>query len=214
MITHLLQELKYYIKNKQEAINIVIYFVSILLLVPFAGKPSVGQLQILAVIALWVALVSSTALGGANLFRRERESGRLDGVQLLPTGLEQFMFAKWLAFFLWLLVPLALAIAFASVLYALPLSFAVHCVIGLGAGCAALSVLNCVIAALAVGLEKAASIISLVLLPLSIPILIFGASYCTDTTADSDGVLFLLGFAIFMLPVMCFGGAAAIRASN
>jgi heme exporter protein B len=215
MWTILTHELKYYFKNKQEAIYLYSYFISILVLIPFAGDSEASKIQSLATMGLWIALASAVSMAGANLFRRDSDQGRLEYYQLLPIGLEAIMVAKWLAFFFFISIPLLLAIPLAGLLYNIPNPMLGRYVVGLLAGALGLSILSTLVAALTNGLEKAGAVLSLILLPLSIPVLIFGAQYCIDNTSDSvANLLFLLGFAVFMAPVMCLAGAYSIRASN
>jgi len=211
----LAHELKYYFKNRQEAIYLISYFASILILIPFAGNYDPSKLQALAAIALWIALASAIAMGATRLFKRDQEHGRLEYYQLLPISMESVMLAKWLGFFLFISAPLIAIIPLAGLLYGLSGLEMMRYAVGLVAGSAALSILSTLVAALTNGLDKAGAVLSLLLLPLSIPILIFGAHYCVNNDAFIQPSLgFLIGFSAFMLPVMCIGGAYSIRASN
>jgi heme exporter protein B len=215
MLTILQHELKYYFKNKQEAIYLYSFLLSILLLIPFAMSAEESELQGLGVMSLWIALACAVALGAQGLYRRDHEQGRLEYYQLLPIALEGIVFAKWLAFYAFLLLPLLAALPMAGLLYGMSAATITHCAIGLMAGAAGLSMLSSLVAALTVGLEKAGAVLSLILLPLTIPLMIFGAAYCRDTTVLwHPNLIFLLGFSAFMLPVMCFAGAHSIRHSN
>lgn len=215
MLITLAHELKYYFKNKQEAIYLYSFIVSVLLLVPFALTSEKSKLQEFAPVSLWIALACAVGLGAQGLFRRDHESGRLEQYQLLSMALEGIVFAKWLAFYCFLLLPLGLALPIAVMLYALPPSALLHMGIGVATGAAALSILVTSISALLTGLEKAGAVISLIMLPISIPLMIFGAAYCRDVSALwQPELIFLLAFSAFMLPVMCFAGAYAIRNAN
>ncbi len=208
-------ELKYYFKNKVEAIYLYSYFISIIVLFPFAMRYDSGKLQELATIALWIALASGIALGAAPLFRREAEQGRLDYFQLLPLSLEGIVAAKWAAFFLFITLPLLATLPIAGLLYNLSPHELGREAVGLIAGAAGLSILSTLVAALTTGLEKAGSILSLIMLPLSIPLMVFGAAFCrSEGPFLQENLLFLAGFSLFMLPVMCIAGAYSIRAGN
>lgn len=215
MLTVLQHELKYYFNNKQETIYLYSFFISVLLLAPFALTPEKSKLQELAPISLWIALACAVGLGAQSLFRRDQEQGRLEYYQLLPLMLEGVVFAKWLAFYIFLLLPLYATLPVAAVLYGLNLTALTHMAIGLTAGAAALSILVTSITALMTGIEKAGVVVSLIMLPLSIPLMIFGASYSRNLSALwQPNLIFLIGFSIFLLPVMCFAGASGIRNSN
>lgn len=215
MWTILAQELKYYFKNRQEAIYIYSYFASILVLIPLAGKYAPERLASLAVVGLWIALTSAVAIAASQLFKRDQAQGRLEYYQLLPIALESIVFAKWLAFFLFITMPLAASIPLAGLLYTLSALEMLRHLIGLTAGAACLSILSALVAALTNGLEKAGAVLSLIILPLSIPVLIFGAQYSLETSSLwQPNLWFMLGFSAFMLPILCFAGAYSIRASN
>lgn len=217
MMWHLFNhELKYYIKNYKEAICLYSYFISILLLVPFAVSAELASKSILAVPSLWVALASGAAIGAQSLFKRDHEAGLLAYYQLLPLPFEWVIAAKWLAYFVFLLAPLLACLPIAGVVMDLSLISLSRCAIGLSVGAASLTVLGTLGAALLTGLDKAGALLSLILLPLSIPVLIIGAEYCRmPSSGDASSQLFaLLGFTCFMLPLMCLAGAASIRASH
>ncbi|MES2983561.1 MAG: heme exporter protein CcmB [Pseudomonadota bacterium] len=208
-------EVKYYFKNRVEAIYIYSYLISIILIVPFAVAPGEGQLQALAPLTLWIALASAVTLGGMGLFVRDHDQGRLEYYQLLPISLESLVFAKWAAFYLFILAPLLVVLPLAAMLFGIPASHIGHYAIGLAASAAALTMLTSLIAALMSGLEKAGAVLGLIVLPLTIPIMIFGTQYCRDFSTDwQSSLLFLLGFTVFFLPLTCIAGAYSIRAAN
>lgn len=215
MLTLLQHELKYYFKNRIEAIYIYSYFISILVLAPFAMTAQKGMNQALASLTLWVALASAVAIGGSSLFRRDHAQGLLESYQLMPFSLESVVLAKWLAFFLFLLAPILAALPVAGALYGLDQVQILHFGLGLAAGTAALSVIATLAAVIITGLEKAGAVLSLIILPLSIPVLIFGAAYCRDLSSLwQANLIFVIGFAAFLLPVTCIAGAYSIRSSH
>ena len=208
-------EVKYYFNNRQEAIYLYSYFSSVLVLLPFSMKMSSAALQALAPAGLWIALASATALGGSSLFKRDFDQGRLEYYQLLPIPLEAVVFFKWFAFFLFLLVPLAAAIPVAGLLFGLPMASLGKYAVGLGAGAVALSIITSLVAAITNGMDKAGAVVSLLILPLAIPVTIFGSDYCRNSGGIwQSNLLFLIGFSLFLLPVLCFAGASSIRHSN
>lgn len=208
-------QLKYYFKNRLEAIYIYSYFISIIVLAPFAMANQNGVNQSVASLTLWIALASAVTIGGASLFRRDSEQGLLEYYQLMPFSLESVVFGKWLAFFLFLLVPILGVLPIAGMLYGLNMAQIAHYGVGLAAGTAALSVITALAGVITTGLEKAGAVLSLIILPLSIPVLIFGAAYCRDVSMLwQANLIFVLGFAAFLLPVMCIAGAYSIRNSH
>lgn len=215
MLNIVLFELKYYFKNKIEAIYIYSYFISILLLVRLTSALGSIDTSALAVMGLWVALASATFSGAQRLFARDHEQGLLEYYQLLPMPLELVMAGKWVAFYLFVMLPLLAILPLAGLFFQLSIEQLAHIAGGMAAGALALSLLASLVAALIAGIERAASIFALIGLPLSIPVLIFGSSYCQQAPGDSvSGLLLMLGFTVFMLPLTCWAGASAIRNSH
>lgn len=215
MFTILHHEVKYYFKNKQEAISLYSYFASILLLIPFTQNINKVKIQELASLSLWIALASATALGAARLFKRDSEQGRLIGLQMLPMALEWVVLAKWLAFYGFIVLPLLAAIPLAGLLFQLDASQMLRQCIGLTAGAAALTAVATLVSTIASGLEKAGAILSLTILPLSIPVLIFGAQYSQSSGEIwQPNLVFLMGFTALIVPLACLIGAHSIRHSN
>jgi heme exporter protein B len=215
MLNLLSFELKYYFKNLKEAIQIIALFVSIVLLYPFSQKGGGFDYQSLAVGTLWVALILAISIGGAGLFQRDRDTGRLEYFQLTRLSLESVIFAKWLAYYLSVVIPVAITLPVAAILLAIPLPDWDNYLLSLALGALPLSMITAFVSAMMAGMERSGAILSLVVLPLSIPVIIFGSSMAGASLDDqATSVLFLVGFSAFMLPVMCLAGASCIRSSN
>jgi len=208
-------EVKYYIKNSSEAIRNIGLFVSIVLLYPFSHVAGEHAYQGLAGSILWIALTVMAGLGGITLYSRDHESGRLEYYQLSKAGLAGVIFAKWLAYYLVITVPLAVVLPVVALLVDIPVGAWGHYGLGLASGAMALTILGSLISVVLTGLDKAGAVLGLVLLPLTIPVVIFGTHYLANTddllTAD---LAFLWGFSMLLLPLLCFGGASCIRAAN
>jgi heme exporter protein B len=208
-------ELKYYIRNLKEVIYIYSFFISIVVLAPFGLPGSSDGLQSLTPVLLWIALSLSVALAGMNLFQRDAESGRLEYYQMLPTALERIILAKWAALYLFVTIPTLLMLPIAAILLNIDVKQWAHYAIGLGLGAAALTMITCLVAALTAGVARAGAIVSLIILPLSIPVMIFGSDYCRQVgDIWQPNLVFLIGLTVFLLPITAFAGAASIRASN
>ncbi len=214
MMAILQHEVKYYFKNIHEAIYLYGYIISIMILAPFTTSIEQAATRELGVLSLWVALASAVALGSASLFARDRETGRLEYYPLLPITLEAMIIAKWLAFLLFLLMPLLAALPVIALLYNMNVSDLAGLGLAITLGTIALSIIATLSAALMSALPKASAMISLLQLPLSIPVIIFGASFCRNThDLPYENLLFLIGFSLFMAPLMSLAGAASIRQS-
>lgn len=208
-------EVKYYFKSKVELINFSALFLSVILLNPFVEVEHSKISQYVQGGSLWVALILATMLGSATLFQRDHESGRLDSYQLTPVPLEWVIYTKWLVFYLSVTVPLLLIFPVAGLLTGLPVAAWPQMAIGLVSGALPLSLIAALSSVLMARLERAGAWLGLMVLPLAIPVIIFGSSYSMTVGQDTAAsLLFLWGFGIFLLPILGIVGASCIRSGN
>ena len=215
MVALFLFELKYYFKNTMELINIIGLFFIVILLMPFGQFGAAFDYRALAPSILWIALTLAINLGAVTLFRRDAEAGRLEYYQLTSVPLEGLILAKWAAYYLFVTLPLLALLPLAGILMGIPPVQWLHVAVGIASGALAVSMVATLASVLMAGLEKMGAITSLIVLPLTIPLLIFGTSYlATPAEWLGNSLLFLWGFSAFFLPVLCFAGASCVRASN
>lgn len=183
----------------------VAFFLLVAALVPFAIGPDARLLARIGPGALWIAALTAALLPIERLIEPDRADGVLDQLFLHGVAEESVAAAKvaghWLSF-----APLLLVAAVpASALLALDGASLVRIEIALLIGTPALAALAVAVAAVTAGLSRAGSLAGLLLLPLAVPLLIFGA-------ADA----YLLESAVSLLLTMGspFVAGAAIRASR
>lgn len=183
----------------------VAFFLLVAALVPFAIGPDARLLARIGPGALWIAALTAALLPIERLIEPDRADGVLDQLFLHGVAEESVAAAKvaghWLSF-----APLLLVAAVpASALLALDGASLVRIEIALLIGTPALAALAVAVAAVTAGLPRAGSLAGLLLLPLAVPLLIFGA-------ADA----YLLESAVSLLLTMGspFVAGAAIRASR
>lgn len=215
MVHILFHELKYYFKNLHEVIYIYGFFVLIMLVVPLGLRQQLHVLPELAPAVLWMAMTASIGLGAMQLFQRDAESGVLELYQQLPLSLGGAVLAKWLAFYIATTAPILASVPIILALFGLKLSLGVHYSLGLAAGASALTILASLAAAMTVGLERARAVLLLIVLPLAVPVIVFGSEYLRATGALwQPQLLFLTAFSVFLLPILYLAGPSCIRASN
>ncbi len=208
------RELNYYIKNVKELIVISFLFISITLLVPFTFTAENGVPEGVGITILWVAMLCAIQLGSSHSWGRHAQSGELEQYQLLPWLLEWTVLGKMLAFFAVVMLQITLLLPLASLWLGIePIEWP-RLMCGLAAGGLGLVALNQLAAGLMAGTRKGAVSVGAIALPFSIPILIFGAAYCRQSAIAHETLGFLLGYAVFMLPVAAIAVAANIRAGN
>ncbi len=189
-----------------------IFFVLVAAVVPFAVGPDAQLLARIGAGALWIAALTAALLPIERLIEPDRADGTLDQFALSGTSEEGVALAKIVGHWLTFGPLLLLAAVPASVLVGLDGAALVRALVALAIGAAALAALAVAVAALTAGLPRAGSLAGLLLMPLAIPLVIFGAA---ATGAGQDGALKLeAAVALLVLVGAPFVTAAAIRASR
>lgn len=188
------------------------FFLLIATLVPFAVGPDPEVLARIGAGALWIAALTAALLPVERLVEPDRADGVLDQLFLRGVTDESVAAAKiaghWLAFGPLLLVSATLG----ALLLRLSPERLWDILVALGVGSFGLAALAVTVAALTAGLQRAGALAGLLLLPLAIPLLIFGAA----ASGDSSSGALLLESAVSLLIVAGapFVAGAAIRASR
>lgn len=191
------------------------FFLTVIVLLPLGLGPDQQLLQRIAPGALWIALLLSVLLSADRLYQADHDDGSLEIMALSSTPLEVVVLAK--ACIHWLTSGLPLAIAAPMLGFLLNLDPAL--VLPLGAamvtGSLALSLLASLGAAITVGLRQGGLLVSLLILPLYVPVMIFGvlASSGAQSGIDNTGaaLTILLAIVLTALVVTPFASAAALR---
>ncbi|MCP1336631.1 heme exporter protein CcmB [Futiania mangrovi] len=191
-----------------------VFFVIVASLVPFGVGP---QMELLARIAggvVWIAALLSVLLALDRLFQADMEDGSLDQLALSGLPLALVVLAKAIAHWSSTAWPLIAAAPLIALLLNLPLAGLPALLAALAIGTPALSLIGAVGAALTVGLRRGGLLLSLLVLPLFVPVLIFGASAveAAITLAPVWPHLALLGAVSLAALALCpLGAAAALR---
>jgi heme exporter protein B len=196
----------------------VVFFLILITLMPFAIGPDLNLLSRIGPAILWIAGLLATLLGLDRLFQSDRDDGSLDLLLMSRTPAEAIVLVKCLAH--WLLTGLPL-VAFTPV-FGLMLGMnpqaLVQTTASLAAGTPALTMLGAVGAALTVGLRKGGLLMAILILPLCIPILIFGVSAATAGLGNpipfATPFLILCAMSLAAIAGAPFAAAAALRAMN
>ena len=190
----------------------VAFFLLVATIVPFAVGPDARLLARIGGGALWIAALTAALLPVERLIEPDRADGVLDQLALVGTPEEAIGAAKivghWLTF-----GPLLLVAAVpGSFLVGLDGPALLHSLISLAIGTPALAALSVAVAALTAGLPRAGALAGLLMMPLAVPLVIFGAA----ATGDSESAALKLEAAVALLLVAGapFVTGAAIRASR
>lgn len=192
------------------------FFLIVVTLVPFAIGPQTDLLARIAPGALWLGALLACLLSLDRIYALDREDGSLDLLATAPLPLEGLAASKALAHWLTTGLPLTLMAPLLGVLLALPGSAYVWLTLSLAVGTPALSVIGGFGAALTVGVKRGGLLMSLIVLPLYVPTLIFGAEVTRRGAMDLDpttGLALLGAVTLACVALLPFATAAALRVS-
>ncbi|NOR65966.1 MAG: heme exporter protein CcmB [Woeseiaceae bacterium] len=204
-------------KRPGDILNPLFFFAMVATLFPLAVGPSPEQLELSGPAVLWVAALLAMLLSLNSLFLSDFEDGSLDQMLVSPLPLSALGLGKSIAHWLTSGLPLVLVSPIVAITFRMPFSVTGVLMLTLLLGTISLSLLGSVGAALTVGLHRGTALLSLLILPLAMPVLIFGAR-TVSLVAAGDGVaggLYFLGaYAVLVLSFSPFATAAALRISN
>lgn len=190
------------------------FFLIVVVLVPFAIGPDTGRLALIAPGVLWLGALLACLLSLDRIFTLDLEDGSLDLLATSPIPMEGLVLAKAAAHWLTTGLPLTLIAIPLGVLLSLPQDAYRWVFLSLALGTPALSMIGAFGAALTVGLKRGGLLLSLLVLPLYVPTLIFGAEVARrggDGLTVQAPLLFLAGITLAVLALMPFAAAAALR---
>ena len=210
------RDLKTALRQPQDLLNPLLFFVMVVTLFPLGVSPEVSFLREAGSGILWVAALLSVLLSLDHLFRHDFDDGTLEQLVLQPQPLFLLVLAKSLAHWVLTGLPLVLLAPVLGVMVHLEgNSVAVLC-LTLLIGTPVLSLIGSIGAALTLGLRSAGVLLSLLIIPLYIPVLIFGTGtvMAASEGAPVGGQLALMGaFLVLALTLAPFASAAALRIS-
>jgi heme exporter protein B len=204
------------VRHRAEMINPLLFFVLVTSLFPLGIGADPKLLQAVGPGVIWVAALLAALLSLEGIFRSDFEDGTLEQFLLSSHPVSVLVLAKVLAHWLITGLPLLVISPLLGVLLGLPGDAIIILLVTLALGTPVLSLIGAVGVALTVGLRKGGMILSLLVLPLYVPLLIFAAS-AVDTaaaglpvTAHLSLISALLVLALSLSPLAT---AAALRIS-
>lgn len=192
------------------------FFAILVLMVPLGTGPEPARLAAVAAGTLWTGALLACLLSLDRLFQADLEDGTLDVLALSPLPLEALVAIKALAHWLTTGLPLVAAAPVLALTLALPAPAFPWLLAGLAVGTPALSLLGAIGAALTVGIRRGGLLLALLVLPLYLPTLIFGAraaAAAAEGRAPWPAFLLLAGLTLFIAALAPFAAAAALRAN-
>ena len=188
------------------------FFLIILTLVPLAIGPDAALLRPLAVPMIWIAAMLSSLAGFTRIFSEDVRCGWVDQVALSPLSLPAFVVAKAATHWIMSALPMLLATPLMALMLYMDMGNLAALLVSLVLGTAALTLLGVIGAALTEGARGGGGLMAVLVLPLAMPVLIFGAL----ASAPAEGGiisphLMLLGAVVaVLLAASPFIAAAAL----
>ncbi|WP_104204629.1 heme exporter protein CcmB [Billgrantia saliphila] len=206
------RDLMLLLRRRSEVLNPLVFFAIVITLFPIGISPDPALLAAIAPGLLWVAALLAALLSLDSLFRADYDDGSLEQLLLTPQPLALLALAKVAVHWLLTGLPLALMAPVLGLMLALPAGSYVVLAVSLALGSASLSLIGAIGAALTVGLSRGGVLLSLLVLPLYIPVLIFGAG-AVQAAIFGDGVLAHLAILGALLALALIFAPLAIAAS-
>jgi len=193
----------------------VLFFVVVVTLTPFAVGPDLALLKRIGPAILWLAALLASLLALDRLFASDHEDGSLDLILTGRAPLELIIAAKGLAHWLTTAVPLIVAAPLIGLLLDIEPPAQAGLVLTLLVGTPALTFIGAVGAAIAVTLRRGGLLLAIIVLPLTVPVLIFGVAAANAAVAGPVpfGTPFtvLCALTLATLVIGPFAAAAALR---
>ena len=209
----IVRDLRLSLRIGGEALTLVLFFVMIGVIVPFAIGPDRVLLARLAPGIVWIAAFLSMLLGLDRLFRADDEDGSLLLFRHAAIPLEAIVAAKVIAHWLLTALPLIVATPVLAILLSMDLDSWWRTVLSLLLGTPALVAFGALGAAVTVSLRRGGLIAPVLILPLCIPVLIFGVGAIGGGGAG-PAMLFLAAISLVVAALAPFAAALALRVAG
>jgi heme exporter protein B len=210
------RDLRLALRRWEQVGDPLVFFLMITTLFPLALSPELSRLRDIAPGVLWVAALLSSLLAADSLLKSDSQDGTLEQYVLSGQPLTLLLLAKTAAHWILTGLPLVLISPLVAIALGAPGGSLETIMFGLTLGTLTLSLLGAIGAALTIGLRRGSLLLSLLVLPLAMPLLIFGArsSELAIAGLDASAPLYLLAsllvLAITLAPLTA---AAAVRIS-
>jgi heme exporter protein B len=215
-VAQLMRDLRLGFRHIGQAANPLVFFIMVTTLFPLALSPSPQLLASIAPGVVWVAALLASLLAAESLFRQDVEDGTMEQLVLSPQPLSLLLLAKTAAHWMMTGLPLVIMAPIVGHALFLPGEAVPVTMAALALATPTLSLVGAMMAALTVGLRRGGGLLSLLILPVVMPVLIFGAR-ATDMASgglDTSGVLSLLAALMLLaLSLSPLAMAAAMRIS-
>lgn len=212
----LLRDLTLAFRRRGQLVQPLAFFAIVTTLFPLAISPELARLREVAAGVIWVAALLASLLALESLFRDDAYDGALEQYALSGQPLTGLMFAKTAAHWLLTGLPLAVMAPLAALSLGAPSRSIPGIVASVAVGTVALSLIGSIGAALTLGIRRSGVLLALLTLPLSLPVLIFGArasELAIHGTSYVAPLELLAALAVLGVTLAPLASAAAVRIS-
>jgi heme exporter protein B len=210
------RDLRLALRKPSHCVQPLVFFAIVTTLFPLAISPELARLREIASGVLWVGALLASLLALEFLFRDDSQDGTLEQYALSGQALTWLVFAKTATHWLLTGVPLAIMAPLAAGALGVPYEAMPWIIAPIALGTLVLSLIGSICAALTLGVKRGGVLLTLLALPLAMPVLIFGAQ-ATDLAirgASFAAPLYLLSaMAVLALTLAPLAAAAAVRMS-
>lgn len=192
------------------------FFLIVTVLFPLALDPEAARLRYVAPAALWVSLLLASLLALDFLFREDARDGTLEQYVLSGQPFTALLLAKTATHWLLTGLPLAIVGPLAAISLGAPPGSVPVIFVALLLGSVTLSLLGSIGAGLTLGVRRGGALLSLLVLPLAMPVLVFGARATAMAIAGDDassGLYLLAAMGVLSMTLAPLAAAAAVRIS-
>jgi heme exporter protein B len=201
-------------RQGSDALITLAFYLLAVMIFPFGVGPEPDLLARIAAGLLWTMALFAALISLDRLFQQEQEDGGLEQLALAPMALEWSFLAKTLAHWLATGLPLLVIAPAIGFLLRMPAPAIAVLILALALGGPALTLVGAVGAALTLGARRGAVLLPLLVLPLYVPILIFGVGAVDAATfglSPQPHLLLLAAYLLVAIPLAPWAGAAALR---
>ena len=215
MMSLLKRDLKLSLRSGGGAVTALLFYLAVVVAMPFAVGPNTQLLATIGAATLWIGALLAGLLGLERLFQSDFEDGSLDQMMLNDIPLPAQILAKCCAHWLATGLPLTLMVPVFGLFLGMDSVSIKASMVTLLVGTPAISLIGAVGAAVTVSLPRGGLLLSVLVLPLCIPVLIFGVGAVRAAVTEPDPFLppFLLvtSLTLFFAVIGPFGAALALR---
>jgi heme exporter protein B len=208
------RDIRLALRTPGDSATVVLFFVLACVLFPLGIGPEPNVLARIATGVIWVMALLASLLSFERLFQLDAEDGSLDLIALAPAPLEFLILGKCAAHWLMTGLPLLIVSPFLGILLNLPPEAYLTLLAALALGTPTVSLIGAIGAALTLGARRGGVLLPILILPLYVPVLIFGVAAVEASVAGlspQPHLLLLGGMLALSVPLGPVAGAAAVR---